>query len=88
MKIPFINDRVVLLHFKLCLSKCLPTVLAKLICMCAVFCLNNIIVMSSAFAHTYGALKKELEMLKQFAVQQIWKHVPMVDSKFIIKHLY
>lgn len=76
-----------LLHLKLWLSKYLPTVLAKLICMCAVFCLNNIIVVSSTFAHTYGALKKELEMLKQFAVQQLWKHVPMLDSKFIIKHL-
>lgn len=43
--------------------------------------------MSSAFAHTYGALENELEMLKKFAFWQIWKHVPMVDSKFIIKHL-
>lgn len=87
MKILFINDRVVLLHFKLWLSKYLPTVLAKLIYMCAAFCLNSIIVMLSTLAHTYGALKKELEMLKQFALWQIWKHVPMVDSKFIIKHL-
>lgn len=76
-----------LLHFKLWLSKYLPTVLAKLIYMCAVFCLNNIIVMSSTFARTYEALENELEMLKQFAVRQIWKYVPTVDSKFITKHL-
>lgn len=87
MKILFINDRVVLLHFKLRLSKYLPTVLAKLIYMCAAFCLNSKIVMLSTLARTYGALKKELEMLKQFALRQIWKHVPIVDSKFIIKHL-
>lgn len=71
MKIRFINDRVVLLHFKLWISKCLPTVLAELIYMCAVFCLNNIIVMSPTFAHTYRVLEREFEMLKQFAVQQI-----------------
>jgi len=77
----------VLLHFKLWISKCLPTVLAELIYICAVFCLNNITVMSPTFAHTCRALEKKLEMLKQFAVQQIWNHVPMVDFKFIIKLL-
>lgn len=76
-----------LLRFKLWISKCPPTARAELICMCAVFCLNNIIVMSPTFAHTYRALEKALEMLKQFAVQQVWNCMPMVDSKFIIMHL-
>lgn len=55
--------------------------------MCSVFCLDNIIVISPTFAHVYRALERELETQKQFAVQQIWNLVPMVDSKFKIKHL-
>lgn len=65
----------------------MPTVLVELIYMCAVFCLNNIIVILPTFAHVYRALERELEMQKQFAVQQIWNLVSIVDSKFKIKHL-